>query len=150
MKWDETIASRCRYGHIAERIWGDANVVWEDSELGYAGHATILAHTPDGQWWFYEWFYGSCSGCDTWENAELSDDEIETEMRDQSAVFDDGDDMLLFLSNREPVITESREFDTGGLIGMLDILCGDTCERQLSAYQAMQSYMHGKVERLYY
>lgn len=140
MKWNETIASQCRYGEVAQNIWGDADIIWEDSEADYQGHATILAKTPDGKFWLYEWFYGSCSGCDSWEAAEMTDEQIEAEMRDQSAVFDDAEEMLLFLSNRQPVVTESREYDTGGLAGMLDVLCGDTCERHQSAYDAMKEY----------
>ena len=141
MKWNETEASKCRYGEVAGNIWGDSDVIWEDSEANYQGHATILAVTPDGKWWFYEWFYGSCSGCDTWEAADMSNEAIEKEMRDQSAIFDDAEEMLLFLSNREPVVTESREYGTGGLVGMLDCLSGGTCDRQLSAYKAMQNYV---------
>ena len=141
MKWNETVASDCRYGEIAARIWSDANVIWEDSESDYQGHATVLARTPDGKWWFYEWWYGSCSGCDTWEAAELTDDEIEAEMRDQSAIFDSDEEMGLFLSNKEPIITKSRTFDTGGLVGMIDILTGGTCERPKTAYAAFQEYM---------
>lgn len=62
-------------------------------------------------------------------------------MRDQSAIFDSAEEMLLFLSNREPVVTESREANTGGLLGMLDVLTGGTCDRQLSAYETMQEYV---------
>lgn len=102
MKWDETIASKCRYGGIAEDIWGDAEIIWENSHDDYQGYATILAKTPDGKWWYYEWWYGSCAGCDTWEAAEMDCKEIEAEMRDQSAVFDNEDEMLLFLGNMQP------------------------------------------------
>lgn len=35
MKWEETIASQCRYGDIATRIWKDWNILWEDSTCDY-------------------------------------------------------------------------------------------------------------------
>ena len=61
MKWDLTVASHCRYGEEAQDLWGDWDIVWEDSEDNYQGHAKILA-TKDGRWAYYEWNYGSCSG----------------------------------------------------------------------------------------
>ena len=32
MKYSETIASKCRYGDVAERIFGEAEILWEHSE----------------------------------------------------------------------------------------------------------------------
>lgn len=141
MKWRETEASRCRYGEVAGEIWGDADVIWEDSEADYQGHATILAKTPDGRWWFYEWWYGSCSGCDTWEAADLTDDQIREEMERSAAVFDDPDIMRRFLGEGELVVSESREAMTGGLTGGLDVLTGGTCERHKAALAAMNAYL---------
>jgi hypothetical protein len=87
MEWHETIASKCRYGDIAKKIWEDWNILWEDSEDDYQGHATILAE-GGGKYSFYEWWYGSCSGCDTWEAANMSDEDVEKEMRDTAIWFD--------------------------------------------------------------
>lgn len=89
MKWDETIASRCRYGDIAGLIWGDAEIIWEYSECDYQGSANILAKMPDGRFAHYEWTYGSCSGCDEWESRGLSDEEIKNEMERTTNWFDD-------------------------------------------------------------
>lgn len=86
MKWNKTIASTCRYGEIAERIFGDADILWEHSESDYQGFANVLAILPDGTLCHYEWSYGSCSGCDGWESAGLNHDEIEKEMR-RDAIF---------------------------------------------------------------
>jgi hypothetical protein len=36
---------------------------------------------PDGTFAHYEWNYGSCSYCDDWECRDLSEDQIEQEMR---------------------------------------------------------------------
>ena len=90
MKWSETTASKCRYGDVAERIWGDWNILWENSEDDYQGYAQILAE-KDGIYCFYEWSYGSCSGYDTWESEDLNAEQIITEMRETA----------LWLSNKE-------------------------------------------------
>lgn len=97
MKWNETVASECRYGEVAEQIWGEAEIIWENSEADYQGHAAILALTADGRWWFYEWWYGSCSGCDSWEDAGLTDDQIQAEMENTAAVFQDIEVLKRFL-----------------------------------------------------
>ena len=89
MKWNETIASKCRYGDVAQNIWGIAEILWEKSEADYQGSASFVAKMPDGRYCFYEWSYGSCGGCDTWEAAHLSDSEIQQEMDESAAWFDD-------------------------------------------------------------
>jgi len=81
MNWNDTVAASCRYGDIARKIWGDWNIVWENSESDYQGHASFLAE-KDGQYCFYEWSYGSCSGCDNWEAANFSDEQVEADMKD--------------------------------------------------------------------
>jgi len=97
MRWDETVAARCRYGWNAKEIFGDAEIIWESSEDDYQGWANILGQMPDGRFFHYEWTYGSCSGCDEWEARELSDDEIEKEMRESAAWFNDAQTLLRYL-----------------------------------------------------
>ena len=89
MKWTETVASKCRYGYLAARLFGDAEIIWEDSEDDYQGHADVLAALPDGRFAHYSWTYGSCSGCDEWEDRGLDDDQIEQEMRNATAFLTD-------------------------------------------------------------
>jgi hypothetical protein len=86
MKWDKTVASSCRYGEVAGRIWGDWDVLWEDSEADWQGHASFLA-TKDGKYAVYEWWYGSCGGCDGWEADGADDDRVEKEMRRDAQWF---------------------------------------------------------------
>ncbi len=81
MKWYNTIASECRYSECAEEIFGDADIIWEDSEADYQGHVDLVGVKPDGTVIMYEYSYGSCSGCDDWENRELSNEEIVEEMK---------------------------------------------------------------------
>lgn len=80
MEWAETVASGARYGYIAGRIFEGDDVICEVSEDGYQGACSVIAAQPDGTYVHYEWNCGSC-GCDAWEYAKLSDDEIEAEMR---------------------------------------------------------------------
>lgn len=109
MKYNETTAYQCRYGEVAERIWGTSEILWEQSYADYQGEAAILALMPDGQLCFYEWTYGSCSGCDGWEAAGLSDEEIEQEMRDSSVYFGTFDELLEFFKLPEQDFQDAIE-----------------------------------------
>lgn len=141
MKWDDTIASKCRYGDVAGTIWGEADILWEDSEANYQGHATILAKMPDGRYSFYEWWYGSCGGCDQWEDDSLHDDQIADHMRKDAKWFEDRGDLNQYL---EALLSEdlsgyqaSRRADME-LGQMLDLLGGRTPTRlQTMATAAM-------------
>lgn len=126
MKWDETIASKCRYGEVAKTIWNDWNILWEDAEDDWQGHASFLAE-KDGAYCFYEWWYGSCSGCDTWESAGLKGEDIAAEMRNTAMWFKDKDQLMRWLEMLEgnPI---SNHTD-GGLVGNLDILSGGVLGR---------------------
>jgi hypothetical protein len=90
MRWHDTIASKCRYGEIAERIFGNMEIIWESSYEDWQGSANILA-TNGINFYHYEWCYGSCSGCDDWEARSLSSEQIEDEMRAGLAVLKDLD-----------------------------------------------------------
>ena len=102
MKWSETIASKCRYGHIAGRIFGDAEIIYEESEDDYQGQAFVLASMPDGTYATYAWSYGSCSGCDEWEYRELTEEQIETEMLRDTARFTSRKTLERFLHINDP------------------------------------------------
>ena len=90
MKWTDTTASMCRYAEVAARIFGDAEIIWEDSVRDYQGEVCLLARLPDGRYVHYAYDYGSCSGCDEWEDRDFSDDQIEAEMRREMAVLPNG------------------------------------------------------------
>jgi hypothetical protein len=124
MKWNETIASECRYGSIAGEIWGDYEILWEDSESDYQGHASFVAKKGN-KYCFYEWHYGSCSGCDGWEADGKTDEDIEKEMRD-TALWMDGEKALrkwLDMLTGNPISNYSMERG-GGLAAGIDILGG--------------------------
>lgn len=127
MKWTDTVANKCRYGDIAEKIWGDWNILWEDSEADYQGHASFLAE-KDGKYCFYEWWYGSCSGCDTWEakwgyTCKDADVLVEKEMRDTALWLDDEQMLMNWLNMLQGKAPVSNPTD-GGIVGTLDLLTG--------------------------
>jgi len=132
MRWSETTASSCRYGDVAGDIWGGADILWEDSAADYQGHATILAAMADGRYSFYEWWYGSCSGCDAWEAADLSDEQVAKEMRNTAIWFADREEMEGWLQGLVKGDIEgykaSRQLDVE-LGQMLDVLSGGTYTR---------------------
>lgn len=66
-KFQETRAYECRWSELFEELIGDWLVIWEESEVDYQGHARVLAYKDD-RFCYAEWFYGSCSGCDPWED----------------------------------------------------------------------------------
>jgi len=143
MKWEETEADKCRYGEIASRIFGEAEIIWERSEAGYQGSANVLAAMPDGTFVHYEWTYGSCSGCDEWEARGLSDDEVEQEMRSAMAVLKDVETLRKYLhltEGFEDAEAPSANTPTnGGIVGPLRALCGtDGTEFQAMACAAQE------------
>lgn len=97
MNWDQTIASKCRYGRTAGRLFENAEVIWEHSEADWQGFANVFAKLPDGRFCHYEWTYGSCSGCDEWESRGLSGNDVEKEMRRSAAYFDNADQVRSYL-----------------------------------------------------
>lgn len=124
MKWNETTASECRYGEIAEKVWGDWEILWEDSEADYQGHASILAK-KDNRYSFYEWWYGSCSGCDGWEADGSTDEQIEAEMCDTAMWFDSKKELKKWLDmlTGNPLSNHNMERG-GGLAAGIDMLSG--------------------------
>ncbi len=88
MNWNETVAHNCRYGNVATRIFGELEIIWEHSEDDYQGFANVLAfNKQDNTFIHYDWTYGSCSGCDEWKDRELTEDQIEQEMRSNLLVL---------------------------------------------------------------
>lgn len=123
------MASSCRYGDVAGRIWGTWEILWEDSEADYQGHATILAK-KGRRYSFYEWWYGSCSGCDGWEADGKDDDAVEKEMR-ETAMWFTGKTALkkwLTMLTGNPRSNDSMNRG-GGLAFGIDFLGGGLLER---------------------
>lgn len=114
MKWKDTIASHCRYGYNAGEIFGDADIIFEDSEADWQGGANVFAYLPStNQFVHYAWSYGSCSGCDTWMALELTDEQIVEEMRNEAAYFDSIDTVLRYLRTNDDMPHYSYSYDEG-------------------------------------
>lgn len=129
MKWNETTASECRYGDIAGEIWGDWNVIWENSEADYQGHASFVAE-KNGKYCFYEWWYGSCSGCDGWEADGASDETIEREMRDTALWMDSKEDLKKWLDMLTGNPRSNADMSRGGGLAFgIDFLSGGIRDR---------------------
>ncbi len=86
MKFKDLEASRCRWSEFAEANWGDWNFIWEEAEVDYQGSAKILG-TKDGRFVYCEWSYGSCSGCDPWE--DMNEDEAKADFDKGAVYFED-------------------------------------------------------------
>lgn len=121
--WSETIANTCRYGDVAERIWGDWDILWEDSEADYQGHASILARKGN-RYSFYEWWYGSCSGCDGWEADCKGDAAIEAEMRDTAMWFESKAELKKWLSMLTGNPRSNDSVERGSIAFGIDWLSG--------------------------
>jgi hypothetical protein len=102
--WNDTTAGACRYSDVARSIWDEWKILWEDSDADYQGHASFLAeHPTDGRFVYYRWSYGSCSGCDSWEASELTDDAIADIMRREATWFESYEHLLSWLSANGPL-----------------------------------------------
>lgn len=134
MKWEDTTAATCRYGEIAGKVWGDWDVLWEDSEADYQGHASFLAK-KGRKYVFYEWWYGSCSGCDGWEADGSNDEDIAAEMHRTAMYLSSKKELkrwLEMLDSPDPRSNTSMErggavaygidFLSGGLRGRIDAI----------------------------
>lgn len=99
MRWSETISSECRWSEIAERIFGESEIIWEDSYADYQGSVKLVALTPDSKIVLFQYDYGSCScsGCDGWEDMATAD--VERDFREQcSEVFTDPNEFIRFVN----------------------------------------------------
>lgn len=56
-------------------------------ESDYQGFVDVSALLKDGRVFSYLYYYGSCSGCDDWEDRSLSDEKIEAEMKQEGTFF---------------------------------------------------------------
>jgi hypothetical protein len=149
MKYSETIASTCRYGDVAERIFGEAEILWEHSEDDWSGNANLFAKMPDGQFCHYEWTYGSCCGCDDWEDRGLSDDAVEAEMRRSAAWLKDLETARRYLrleGEFAQVSSPSAQSPVaGGMAGMMRQLSGEVGTDFLAMRDAFETWCNASL-----
>lgn len=153
MKWREAIASQCRYGDVAERIFGDAEIIWEHSESDYQGTANVLALLPDGRFCHYEWTYGSCSGCDEWESRDLTDDEVEGEMRSAAVYFDDRSTLRRYVhlegEFEDAKVPMAQSPTAGSIPGMARVLFGGIGDEFKEMGQAFAAWDEAHPEQVH-
>lgn len=89
--------SDAKYGDRAISAFRGAHILWTAIDGDYQGTAALIGALPDGRLFFYEWSWGSCSACDDWLARDLSDADIESEMRKQAAYFADPAALLFWL-----------------------------------------------------
>lgn len=90
MKKITKLVDEARYSGNLERVVNSLlpkrilRVVFESD---YQGFVDIDIELKDGRVFSYKYYYGSCSGCDDWEDRELTDEQIEKEMLKESTIF---------------------------------------------------------------
>lgn len=57
-----------RWADVVRDTLPDGEVLYSTGTKDYQGHVAIVAKLDDGRWLHYSWSYGSCSGCDAWED----------------------------------------------------------------------------------
>lgn len=65
-------------------------------ESDYQGYVDIDALLNDGRVFSYYYGYGSCPGCDDWEDRNLTDDDIEAEMERGATMLDNMEQYLVW------------------------------------------------------
>ena len=83
-----------RWSEMVREALPDGEVVFSTGRNDYQGSVAIVAKLDDGRWLHYDWSYGSCSGCDHWENVMGWDDDAErrqeviNEIQNGAAIMD--------------------------------------------------------------
>lgn len=75
-RWHETVAEALPNGEV----------VFSTGTDDYQGSVAIVARLDDGRWLHYGWSYGSCPGCDAWEDEPT--EKVAEEIRKGAAIMD--------------------------------------------------------------
>jgi hypothetical protein len=97
--------SRYAGGHDDQMrgLFKGATVLAHWNEGDYQGTVATAVRLHDGRYCWYQDSYGSCSGCDSWEDA--TDDDVRSlciGLACDAEVFDLLDDMLVDMENGDP------------------------------------------------
>ena len=79
-----------RYSSILQEVIEELKgieILRLDYESDYQGHVDIDVLLEDGQVFSYKYWYGSCSGCDEWEDRNLTCEEIKDVMIQEATFF---------------------------------------------------------------
>lgn len=86
-------SANCRWSECVEPHLGDWTVLWEEAYVDYQGGTKLLA-TKDGHYAYVEWSYGSCSGCDGWE--DMAEDRRLEDFKNMIEYFDTNEELKRF------------------------------------------------------
>lgn len=109
--WDSIMKMPRYAGGHDEQMQGliaGAVVVGHWNEGGYQGMVATCVKLPDGRFIIYNDYYGSCSGCDSWEGA--TDEEVKNMcigLANGSYVFNTLEDVKEYLTSTEEDFTWS-------------------------------------------
>jgi hypothetical protein len=81
-RYSEDLAEAC------ERLGGAENVQRLEFESDYQGFVDIDVLLLDGRVFSYYYSYGSCSGCDEWEDKSFSSEDVVKEILQEATLFD--------------------------------------------------------------
>jgi hypothetical protein len=80
----------CRYSEILDKLlehMGAVKVLRLESDCSYQGSVDTDVLLSNGRIFSYQYSYGSCSGCDTWEAKGYSDEQIMEDMKQGATEF---------------------------------------------------------------
>ncbi len=104
--WDEIMKmERYAGGHDDQMkgLFKEVKVIGHWNEPDYSGMVATCVRFPDGRYGIYNDYYGSCSGCDSWEDA--TDEEVRNlciNIANGVFIFWSLDDVKEFLSSDCP------------------------------------------------
>lgn len=110
--WDQVMKMERRAGGHDDQMKGlfeNSEVVAHWNEGDYQGMVATCVKLPDGEYALYNDFYGSCGGCDSWEDA--TDEEVVNmckSLANSAYIFNNLEDVKEFLSNKSEVYTEGN------------------------------------------
>lgn len=103
--WDSIMKMPRYAGGHDEQMQGlisDAVVIGHWNEGDYQGMVATCVKLPDGRFAIYNDYYGSCSGCDSWEDA--TDEEVKNMcigLANDAYVFSTIEDVKEYLASTE-------------------------------------------------
>jgi hypothetical protein len=122
--WD-AIMPLARYagGHDSQMkaLFKDANVIAHYNEGDWQGVVATAVQLADGRYCWYEDSYGSCSGCDAWEDA--SDESVRTlciNLANSARISNSYEELINDLSNSTKDSASWRANAAAELLNMLN------------------------------
>ena len=92
-----------RYSSVLEEVvreLGGVEILRLDYCSDYSGHVDIDVLLASGSVFSYKYWYGSCSGCDEWEDRNLTCEEIKGVIYREATFFDSLDGYKTWIEMR--------------------------------------------------